>query len=385
MRTIVLIGNCQAQAVVERLRRAYAEIEDVNLRWVPSYREVTPEFVEMINSAWLVCDQMGDFRQRALDSVHLGERPIAYFPVLSLSALWPASTRPHPHHRPTPDFPLGMFPGMQYCDEKANEIIRTVADPQEAFETYMSLNFATAFRLERLLDMNRTKLKNLGEKTGFDAWSLYEANLQHRRLHHTNLHPTNFVLDAVTDYLIERIDLPTVARERWVFDREEFCRNEVMIGGTGMTGSYWQMPIHPDVKACFGLDWYDDINLFRFEGDVSFRDYMRRYLTLALNVDLQAGANTIAQHNFDIGIAKLERGLAAAPNAYPAWHLLGMANWFLGRRDEAIAALERAAVLKPGNSTYATVLERVRAGEAPPIGIPVGDVTFSPDGALPHA
>jgi hypothetical protein len=274
LRKIVVIGNCQAHAIVKRLERAYAAIEDVTVEWVSTYLEITPAHVETIGSAWLVCAQSQDFQNRELEKVNLTGRPVTYFPVMSFHPLWPAATESQPRSTKTDAYPMGIFPSAQYCDKQANAIIRQGLEREAAFQAYLNLDFGHIYKLDRLLDMSWAKLRQLSAKTGFDAIGLYEANFRTQRLHHTSLHPTNFVLDKLTEFLIERIGLPALPWEAWKFDEESINNN--------------QMPIHPDVVKHFGLTWYDDRNKFYRLPPIGWHEYMWRYLTLDLETPAPA-------------------------------------------------------------------------------------------------
>lgn len=61
----------------------------------------------------------------------------------------------------------------------------------------------------------------------------------------------------------------------------------------------------------------------------------------------------------DAALAKLARATAAAPDSLPAWHALAEINFNLRRFDAALAAAEKAHVLRPDDLFINTTLSRV--------------------------
>lgn len=61
----------------------------------------------------------------------------------------------------------------------------------------------------------------------------------------------------------------------------------------------------------------------------------------------------------DAALAKLARATAAAPDSLPAWHALAEINFNLRRFDDALAAAEKAHVLRPDDLFINTTLSRV--------------------------
>jgi tetratricopeptide (TPR) repeat protein len=379
MRSIVIIGNCQANALAQRLQRAYSGIEDVKVEWTSSFREITPEKAETIRNAWMVCYQIAGFKDLDITSLYSGSSPIIEFPLLTVTALWPASSGKHPKDGPSENFRTGIFWGAQYCDDQANKIIAKGSPAQQSYDEYMSLNFASIYRLDRLYEMNKAKLSNLSEKTGFPAWFLYDNYLTSKRLHHTNMHPTNFMLDSIAEYLLDRIGLPASTKEKWQDQNESLNRQRVVIHKNGGNfNTTYQMPMHPDVVKHFGLNWYDDKNSFYFEGDIPFADYMWKYITLEVNYDIQSGVRNVAKANFEEGINLLEKGLEISTEAHNAWALLGKIYWATGKTPEAIYSLGRAAAIRPDREDYRQALDAVRGGRTAPHGsMSEDDVVFA--------
>jgi tetratricopeptide (TPR) repeat protein len=61
----------------------------------------------------------------------------------------------------------------------------------------------------------------------------------------------------------------------------------------------------------------------------------------------------------DAALAKLARATTAAPAAFEAWHALAEINFSLRRYDAALAAAEKAHVLRPDDLFINTTLSRI--------------------------
>lgn len=61
----------------------------------------------------------------------------------------------------------------------------------------------------------------------------------------------------------------------------------------------------------------------------------------------------------EAALAKLDRATTAAADSFDAWHALAEVNFSLRRLDAALAAAERAHVLRPADVFINTTLSRV--------------------------
>ena len=61
----------------------------------------------------------------------------------------------------------------------------------------------------------------------------------------------------------------------------------------------------------------------------------------------------------DSALEKLGRATAAAPDSFEAWHALAEVNFSLRKLDAALAAAERAHVLRPSDLFINTTLSRI--------------------------
>lgn len=66
---------------------------------------------------------------------------------------------------------------------------------------------------------------------------------------------------------------------------------------------------------------------------------------------------TMGDH--DAALAKLARATTAQPDSFAAWHAAAEINFGLRRFDDALAAAERAHVLRPDDLFINTTLSRV--------------------------
>jgi predicted Zn-dependent protease len=61
----------------------------------------------------------------------------------------------------------------------------------------------------------------------------------------------------------------------------------------------------------------------------------------------------------DLAVEKLNRGVAAAPESFAAWHALAEINFSARRLDAALAAADRAHALRPDDLFINTTLSRI--------------------------
>lgn len=79
-------------------------------------------------------------------------------------------------------------------------------------------------------------------------------------------------------------------------------------------------------------------------------------------LQFEAAAALIRQQRPQDALRYARRAAALGPQVVNSWLVLGHALALLGRRDEAIVALERALALEPDNATAQAALEQLRSG-----------------------
>jgi tetratricopeptide (TPR) repeat protein len=103
---------------------------------------------------------------------------------------------------------------------------------------------------------------------------------------------------------------------------------------------------------------------YRETGDVAGYAHVTTVLADAFPtahaLQFEAAAALIERQRPQDALRYARRAAGLGPQAVNSWLVLGHALALLGRRDEAIAALERALELEPGNATARAALERLR-------------------------
>lgn len=252
LKSLIVYGNCQAEAVASILRTDPATAERFRVVYLRSFDHPS--------------DGRDELRaEDAGDCAVLWEQhdPIAFpyrdglpadcttvrFPAIDFNLLWPFNC-PNPYDDPEPPiFPFGRFP---YGDRIIIDAIDKAMPPEEIVPYYLSGWSRYGMDLDRLFQIESARLVARDTHCDIKMSDFILGRFRRERLFWTPNHPTSALLrelihrlldvSAPREPLLETLDLDaTIA---WRFIPE---------GPLGVVS----VPVHPKVAAHFGLDWYD--------------------------------------------------------------------------------------------------------------------------------
>ncbi len=275
-RTIIVYGNCQAEAisVIFGLNQSIAEKYAVH--YVPSYQNVRFDGKTLSHDDVEICDLLCEqhdpilFPQReALPQSCVTVR----FPSVDFNALWPFNAT-NPYNPVESMFPFGRFP---YSDRIVLSQIEKGKSAVEVLEYYLTRWDEYKIDLDRLLKIEKARVFARDAKCDVAMGEHLFNEFANERPLWTINHPSRPVLKE----LVKRIIV--AASERMpdfsgVNIGETVDKNFVLSprGPLGVVS----VPIHPMVAEHFGLTWYDpDERFYLFDGtDYSYEAYFQELI-----------------------------------------------------------------------------------------------------------
>ena len=279
-RTLVVYGNCQAEAVAAMLS-AYAPIGDrYRVQYLRSFEhpvegwaQLSPEDI----SGCAVLLEQHDPRAFPYHDALPDETVRLKFPAVDLNVLWPFN-RVNPYNTPeTAEFPFGRFP---YGDRMIVDALeRGVAAP-EILTTYLTAWKEYNLDLDRLLALEDARLRARDANCDVKLGAYVLASFRTTRLFWTVNHPTMELLLEVVAQLLNAAFPQSPRLSRAVLGRE-LTR---VFGNRGPLGAI-SVPVHPIVAEQFGLTWYDpgEIYLGPAGATYTYRGYFEAMIETSLS------------------------------------------------------------------------------------------------------
>ena len=269
LRTIVVYGNCQAEALANIIKKDILVQSRFRVIYYPDYetpgqaREtLTPQ---ELNASALLFSQHGPDPFPYLDQLPK-ECLIVRFPSVDLNLLWPFNCV-NPYNRPKPpEFDWGPFP---YGDRIILECVEKDMARDEILEYYL-----TGWPRYKP-DLNRrARLETRDGHCDLKMAPWVMEHFRNRRLFWTVNHPTQIVLREVLQRLIHAS--ASVDPHLQDADLEETQR---VYFPAGEQLSIANIPIHPSLAEELQLEWYNPHQSFEVFGKVySYEEYFRRMI-----------------------------------------------------------------------------------------------------------
>ena len=109
MQRIVLIGNCQVQALYNLYLRYAAKSRSEHLTYIRAYEDITKEGGAAIAEADVIVEQVLDFKPKAdIAGIETKAERIGV-PVVNCGFLWPFAGQPHPNNPSPPYMESGPY------------------------------------------------------------------------------------------------------------------------------------------------------------------------------------------------------------------------------------------------------------------------------------
>ncbi len=261
---IVIVGNCQAEALAQAFQRGLARDR---LRVKYHFMAMSPLYLDEARRDLQHCDVVLMQRIAECENYPLrhdipARTEIAPFPCLRLAALWPFDSYngPQDHAALAAEGENRAFP---YLDWRLAQLREAEPDPEARFSAYAELG-ATDLRLvKRLADWETRRLAAMDREFDTDMGAYIEAHYRRRRLFHTTTHPGPALMRKLRDWTLRRLGRPRPL----ALDRQLDLLNE------------WQIPVHPQVARTLGATWADARARYQGpSGALTWETYIRAYI-----------------------------------------------------------------------------------------------------------
>lgn len=265
-KNIVIVGNCQSEIV----RQGFTRVDTLNERFHASYHFVTLptnlyEFArrDLEAADILLVQDIRDWEDFPLrDCVRPGAETIR-FPGVRFASLWPFDAWNGPddteaYRREAPNLTFA------YRDGLLGRLRQQIADPEQRFLAYRSLDCAGVVNYRRLHDFEERRLLSMDRKFDIAIGAYILEHFRKRRILHTTVRPNRQVLDMLMQYILRAIGVR--GRHPLPEHAEALLRNP-------------QIPVHPKVAGELGVRWADENTRYLHGGrEVTWESYIRSYI-----------------------------------------------------------------------------------------------------------
>jgi tetratricopeptide (TPR) repeat protein len=340
-RQIVLIGNCQMQAMAGLYKRFVAGRTGDIVQHVPSYQDLSDEHRIAIQQADVVVEQLFDQEQQVDTGALSTDAPRFFIPMVTAAFLWPFAGSPHPKNTGYPFLAGGPY-GGEASDSQLNRLILAGVEPEEAVETYANLDVSRRVKLDRLFEIVMDRQRARDEVAGYQIADIMEQHFRTEQIFLSPYHPNVRVATALASQFFAQLGA----------ERDEI---EHMRDCTRITPfPKGELPFHPSVCRHFGLDFVTPDRRYRFmnEGLFTFREYALRYMRYEWNDALEEGMHLSHIGKLAEARERLTSGVARSPLSAAGYNALGHVLNHQGAPDEALAALRRAVEIEPDAASY---------------------------------
>lgn len=274
-RTLIVYGNCQAQAVTAVLEKDPIAASLFRVVYVQSFDhpvDSTPDITaEELRSCALLLEQH-DRRAFPYRDGLPQDATIIKFPSVDLNVLWPFnSVNPYSVSEP-PVFPFGRFP---YGDRVVLNCLDGGMSKEAALDYYLTAWDQYKPDLRRLTELEVARIKARDARCDVKMGEFVLQTYKTQRPFWTVNHPTSALLSE----LIERIVQAAGALDPVLSDIDVERTMETYFPLRGPLGIV-NVPIHPKVAEFLELSWYDynepiqNFDLTRY----SYEEYFRAFI-----------------------------------------------------------------------------------------------------------
>jgi tetratricopeptide (TPR) repeat protein len=340
-RRIVLIGNCQMQAMAGLYRRFVAGRSGDVVEHVPSYQDLSEDNRNAIQQADLVVEQLFDLKPQADTEAVSTTTQRIFIPMVTAAFLWPFAGSPHPKNTFHPFLTGGPY-GGESADSYLNRLILSKVDPGEAVETYANLDVNSRVNLNRLFEIVMDRQRSRDQAAGYDIAGIMEQHFRTEQIFLSPYHPNVRIATALAGQFFAQLG----ARQDEIDRMRDCTRITPFPKG--------ELPFHPSVCRHFGLDFVAPDRRYRFlnEGLFTFREYAMRYMRYEWNDAIEEGMHLSQNGKMVDARERLTVAVQRSPLSAAAHNTLSHVLNYHGERDEAIKTLRRAIELEPEAASY---------------------------------
>jgi tetratricopeptide (TPR) repeat protein len=358
VKSIVFVGNCQADAVRVAYQRFVSPRTGDRVRYVKNYSEWPGEDRAAIANADVVVQLVMD-SESASGLEHAETRAKKYhIPFVTAGWLWPNHGTPHPRRR---DVRFNIAPMVDCTDAYLNRMVVEGVAPEEAAQRYLELQ-PSAFRgLDRRYELMMEKQRERDRASGFQTAEFIERDFRDRRTFLTPFHPALELARYIALSLFEEMGVAgeDIDRVRRFMHDSFYPRLEV--------------PIHPAVAQHFKLKYGSENQRYHWfsVGPITFHEYAIRYMLWDTNDRLEQGFLDLREGRLDAARDNLIAGLAISPESANGFVALVRTYLAQGNVETAVETGAMAILRIPDDSVlrnvYGAALARLgRHAEAIP-------------------
>ena len=340
-RQIVLIGNCQMQAMAGLHKRFVAGRSGDILEHVPSYQDLSDQHRAAIQRADLVVEQLFDLKQNADTEAVPTTTPRIFIPMVTAAFLWPFAGSPHPKNTFHPFLAGGPYGG------EAAEFLSQPAHPGRHRSGRSRRDLREPGRQQP-----RQSQPPVRNRHGPAALPRRGGRLPDRRPHGAALPHRTDIPQPLPPQCPHR-DRPRQPVLRATGRRARRNRPHARLHADHAVPQ-GRTPVPPKRLPPLRVDFVTPDRRYRFmnEGTFTFREYALRYMRYEWNDALEEGMYLSQTGKLDEARERLTVSIQRSPLAAAAYNALSHVLNHQGARDEAVAAQRRAVALEPDAASY---------------------------------
>lgn len=290
--TVIVYGNCQAQAVASIFETA--QIAGFHVLYLRSFDEPGAPSAELslldVAKCGLLWEQHDELHPFPYRSWLPPNCRVVKFPSVDFNALWPL-TCVNPYGRPSPPkYPFGQFP---YGDRAIVSCLQERSDVESVLECYDRTSSESLPDAARFLALEKARLSARDSKCDVKMADFVVGNFQKQRLFWTVNHPSSALLCELTQRLLDESS-DAYASLKALAPHEILNRRFEKAGPLGVSS----IPIHPAVARAYDLQWYrPEEELFQNWGDCyTYEGYFRALIGDSLEGRAVNAASEAAQN-----------------------------------------------------------------------------------------
>ena len=300
MKSIVFLGNCQANSVRAAYQRFVAPSTGDLVRYIASYSKPSQDDVDALSRADIVVQLVADCELNGGLELAPTRAKKYCIPFVAAGWLWPNHGTPHPRRA---DARFNVAEMADCADAFLNRAILEGMPPEDAAQRYLDLRPKDFRGLDRRYELMLEKQRSRDRIAGFRTAELIEAKFRDENTFLTPFHPALRVARYIVLSLFEDMGVAgddIVRTERFMCD-SFYPRLEV--------------PIHPAVAEHFGLRFVTPGHRYQWfsVGPITFFEYAVRYMNWDINDDLERGFVNFRAGDFDLACENLSAGLDSSP------------------------------------------------------------------------
>ncbi len=340
-RRVAMIGNCQAQAMMNLYTRFVAGRTNETLIHVPTYEDLTESDRLAIEQADLVVEQLFDMKPQADIAGIASGTPRLFIPMVTAAFLWPFAGQPHPKNADYP-FLVGGPYGGEASDSYLNRLILAGTDPDEAVTAYIDLDVRKRTNLDRLYELIIDRQRARDEAAGYQIADVIEQHFRTEQIFLSPYHPNVRVAVSLATQFFQQM-----GASRQDIERMRTCTRVTPF-------PKGELPIHPGVARHFGMDFVSPDRRYRFmnEGLFTFREYALRYMRYEWNEALEEGMSLARAGSLEAAHDRLVAAIAYSPDSAAAHNSLSHVLVGRNRLEEGAAEVRRAIEIEPDFAAY---------------------------------